>query len=66
MEVLSIILYTHTLPNSTLSTIEYLTALIARIKLYVLSRSIRKTFACGNRFFTISSICCVPARNPPI
>ena len=35
-EYVSLILYTHTLPNSTLSTIEYLTALIARIKLYVL------------------------------
>ena len=35
-KVLSIILYGHTLPNSILLTTEYLTALIARIKLYVL------------------------------
>ena len=34
--ILSEILYNHTLPNSILLKTEYLTALIARIKLYVL------------------------------
>ena len=46
MDILSEILYNHTLPNSFLLKTEYFIALIARIKLYVLCG----LFSCLKKF----------------